>query len=248
MSSPLRDADSSAEPETQDAADTAAAEPTAPEQAAAPGPSRRSLLLGGAATAAAAGTAAATGTGNPLYGGVSGQPLGDGGNRKIGKLRPRPNRKEDRIDKSAAGSETVDLSVLVYSRLAMGHRPGDLQAFDALGGSDDVRLEAWIDQQLNPGGLNYAELNGRIAAANFTTLNKSRSQLWNDHVVNNTDRSLPREEIERATFLRALYSPAQMVEVLADFWHNHFNVDAGDFWAAPMWVHYDRDVIRGHLL
>ena len=35
---------------------------------------------------------------------------------------------------------------------------------------------------------------------------------------------------------------------MVDFWHNHFNVYAWDYWTAPVWVHYDRDVIRGHML
>lgn len=54
-------------------------------------------------------------------------------------------------------------------------------------------------------------------------------------------------ETERLTFLRALYSKKQLVEVLADFWHNHFNVYGDDYYIGPMFVHYDRDIIRQHL-
>jgi uncharacterized protein (DUF1800 family) len=36
--------------------------------------------------------------------------------------------------------------------------------------------------------------------------------------------------------------------MLADFWHNHFNVRGWDGDIAPIFVHYDRDVIRKNLL
>ena len=163
------------------------------------------------------------------------------------KLRSHPPRRKvnDPLEKS---TETPPLSVIVMNRLAFGPRPGDLAAFDALGVDDDSRLTAWIDEQLDPDLIDDTELDNQLAAANFQTLNKSRAQLWADHVVANTDRTLPREETERATFLRAQYSNKQLLQVLANFWHDHFNVDAGDFWAAPMFVHYDRDVIRGNAL
>ncbi len=35
--------------------------------------------------------------------------------------------------------------------------------------------------------------------------------------------------------------------MLADFWHNHFNVYGFEYWSAPVWVHYDRDVIRANV-
>jgi len=36
--------------------------------------------------------------------------------------------------------------------------------------------------------------------------------------------------------------------VLVDFWHNHFNVYGWDYWVGPVFVHYDRDVIRPNVL
>ena len=55
-------------------------------------------------------------------------------------------------------------------------------------------------------------------------------------------------ETQRATFIRAVYSRRQLKEVLADFWHNHFNVFGDDSIQGPMFVHYDRDVIRANML
>jgi len=45
-----------------------------------------------------------------------------------------------------------------------------------------------------------------------------------------------------------VHSKRQLFEVLADFWHNHFNVYGWEFIEAPVWAHYDRDVIRAHAL
>ncbi|MCI0521810.1 MAG: DUF1800 domain-containing protein, partial [Chloroflexi bacterium] len=92
----------------------------------------------------------------------------------------------------------------------------------------------------------------RLSAAGFTTLGKPLLQLWADHVVNNSDdwyyRVLPFIETEKATLIRAVYSQRQLFEVLADFWHNHFNVYGWHYYVAPIFVHYDRDVIRANLL
>ncbi len=91
-----------------------------------------------------------------------------------------------------------------------------------------------------------------IAAQGFTTLGKSRAQLWLDHVVKPgvtwDERMQPARETMAATFLRAVYSQRQLVEVLADFWHNHFNVYGWDSWSAGTWVYYDRDALRGNML
>jgi uncharacterized protein (DUF1800 family) len=61
-------------------------------------------------------------------------------------------------------------------------------------------------------------------------------------------RTQPVRELEAATWLRAVYSRRQLSEVLADFWHDHFNVYAWDAQIAPTFVPFDRDVIRRHAL
>jgi uncharacterized protein (DUF1800 family) len=61
-------------------------------------------------------------------------------------------------------------------------------------------------------------------------------------------RLQPVRELEIAAWLRAVYSRRQLGEVLVDFWHDHFNVFGWDNQIAPVFVHYDRDVIRRHAL
>ncbi|MEL7058484.1 MAG: DUF1800 domain-containing protein [Acidobacteriota bacterium] len=141
--------------------------------------------------------------------------------------------------------------VVVHNRLAYGPRPGDLQAFQALGGSDSARLSAWLDEQLDPSSIDDSALDARISALGFTTLGKSLPQLWLDHMINYVeweDHIRPIEEITRLKFVRAIWSRRQLFEVMAEFWHDHFSVHAWEFAIAPVWVHTDRDAIRPHAL
>ena len=76
-------------------------------------------------------------------------------------------------------------------------------------------------------------------------------QLWADHesVTNNSFiRMLPINETEAATIVRALYSKRQLFERVTNFWHDHFNVFGWDYDCGPVFVHYDRDVIRANAL
>lgn len=142
-------------------------------------------------------------------------------------------------------------AVIAYNRLAFGPRNDDPAAFNALGSTDVERLTNWIDQQLDPAAIVDTACDNALAASGFTTLNKSLTQLWADHVSSNPPWSVrlqPYYEVERATLLRAVWSKRQLLEVLTDFWHNHFNVYAPDSWAAPIWSHWDRVVIRGNAL
>ena len=164
----------------------------------------------------------------------------------------RSSESRTRLETASAptGGSPPSAAVLAYTRAAFGPAPGDIDTFNALGGDDLSRLTAWVDQQLNPGSIDDSVADNRIAASGFTTLNKSLQQLWVDHAVADPDweiRILPATETQLATFLRAVYSKRQLQEVLADFWHNHFNVYAWEFWEAPVWVAYDRDVIRPNI-
>ncbi len=153
---------------------------------------------------------------------------------------------------------TVQLGIIAMNRMAYGPRPGDLEAFNALGSTDDERLRNYVAQQLYPDGLDDSEFEARYAAAGFETLHKTQDELYFDHIASNPYDSnndaywewyaKPAYELVDATFLRAVYSKKQLVEVLADFWHNHFNVY---FWqddGVPLLASYNRDVLRAHML
>ncbi len=158
------------------------------------------------------------------------------------------------VNSASLGSSTLfpppTLEIIALNRMAFGPRVGDPADFRKLGSSDDERIRAYVDRQVNPAGINDDECDAILAAQGFTTLGKSLTQLWQDHAIKDgisyAERLLPATETEKATFLKAVYSKRQLQEVLADFWHNHFNIYAWDRWASSVFVHYDRDVIRAN--
>ncbi len=154
----------------------------------------------------------------------------------------------------------VSPDVIALNRLAFGPRPGDLETFRSLGASPEEQLAAYLEAQLAPETIDDAACEARLAAQQFRTLGKSLETLWQDHFVNGNSppsdftgspwewRTLPVRETEAATFIRAIYSERQLFEVMVEFWHHHFSVYAWDYWIGPVFVHYDRDVIRAHAL
>jgi uncharacterized protein (DUF1800 family) len=149
---------------------------------------------------------------------------------------------DDRFEDSSGGGSSFALRVL--ERLTYGARPEDVDRFLSLGSNDLARLDAWLDEQLAWQALDDGDLEQRLAAAAYQTLGKSITQLWADHVRADVDRYLPVAETEAARILRAVYSGRQLYELLVEFWHDHFNVAGWDFSIAPVFVQYDRDVIR----
>jgi uncharacterized protein (DUF1800 family) len=55
-------------------------------------------------------------------------------------------------------------------------------------------------------------------------------------------------ELSEQKLLRAIYGERQLQEVLADFWFNHFNVDARKNRVRFLITEYERDAIRPHVL
>ncbi len=148
-------------------------------------------------------------------------------------------------------AEAPPLGTLLLNRAAFGPAPGDLKHFESLGATDDERLEAWVDWQLDPGSIDDTELENRLAASGYTTLDKSLPRLWSEHMLEWDDWNVhmrPIAETEMAIFLRAVYTRRQLAEVMADFWHNHFNVWGWHDEAGPVFTHYDREVIRANAL
>lgn len=139
-------------------------------------------------------------------------------------------------------------AVRVWNKCGYGPRPGDVAAFNALGGNDDARLAAWVNLQLTPDSVADTACNNRLAAGSYTTASKSLAQLWADHVrgaqSGGVERSWPCDEAACMKLVRAVYSERQVFEVMVDFWHSHFNVQGWDYSIAPIFMHYDRDVMR----
>lgn len=141
------------------------------------------------------------------------------------------------------------LAIKVLNKAAYGPRPGDIAAFNALGSTDSARLTAWLDRQLNPDGINDSTCDGRVTGANYAPLPMSTAQLWAKYVRGDSQdwpvRYYPAEAAYCVKLTRAIYSERQLYETMVDFWHSHFNVMGWEFNIAPVFMQYDRDVMRG---
>ncbi len=158
------------------------------------------------------------------------------------------------------------------NRLAFGPRPGDLARVIAMG------TDRWIDQQLTPEKIldpTVDEILRELPAWSQTVkalsdsfpnqnvilrnLRMSRGLAPNapfiptpaDSVTIKTanDRMNQQfQQIQAGKILRAQMSERQLVEVLTDFWENHFSVFVGKMPTRFALLEYDRDVIRPHVL
>jgi uncharacterized protein (DUF1800 family) len=157
-------------------------------------------------------------------------------------------------------------------RLTFGPRPGEVERVNLMG------TDRWIERQLAPEGISDAALddvlqgipvysmpvkvltdsfppqdiyvrNLRIArglapnaqlqftpadSAAIKALNARTNQYFN--------------QFQAAKVVRAQMSERQLVEVLTDFWENHFSVYAGKVPTRFTLLEYDRDVIRPRVL
>ena len=136
----------------------------------------------------------------------------------------------------------------VLNRMGYGARINnqfnDIENFRALGNNDDDRLSAYLEQQLDWSSFNDSSFDNLLANANYSTINRSKINMWNTHHVQGSDRDGPAEELERLMVARGVHSEHQLLEVMADFWHNHFNVYSRDYYAQSTLMSWDRDVIR----
>ena len=163
----------------------------------------------------------------------------------------KPPLRDAALTDAAAAIPTSPALVRWLQKASFGYTQAEYTRLLSLGGSDDARWQAWVTEQLNPGAIGDSACDSRLASAAYLTLGKSLTQLWSDHHADTTNyynRMLPVAESECATLLRATYSKRQLYEVLVDFWHDHFSVMGWDYNGGPVFVHYDRDVIRPNVL
>jgi uncharacterized protein (DUF1800 family) len=172
-------------------------------------------------------------------------------------------------DQTGSGAGRCPLEVIALIRMGYGPTASSLEHFEKLGSNPTSRFVNYVEEQINPNHIDDKVCTDRLNQAHFKTLNKSLVQLWTDHVVaaeemtagtakdrdkpagekgeKNKEHDLrmePVNEVEQATWIKAVYSKRQLNEVLVGFWHNHFSVYGYEQKISPPFVHYDRDVIR----
>jgi len=156
------------------------------------------------------------------------------------------------------------------NRLGYGPRPADAAAIAEQGA--DKWLDRFLTEQLDPRRLSQPEaLTARLASLDVLKLGqaellgryrdaiKSAREARREQAKGMTPDAdalnAVREKIrplvaEAATarLSRALQSPAQLEEVLTEFWFNHFNVFAGKGPVGVLVADYEQRAIRAHVL
>lgn len=132
-------------------------------------------------------------------------------------------------------STQIDPVAHALNRLTFGPTPGEYGRVAKMG------VAAFIDEQLAPEKIENGLCN-RVTAR--------FCDMWSEPLIEHYDED---EEtltplLRRLTTLRAVYSNAQLFEVMCEFWSDHFNIDPGKGDCRWSKVGDDRDVIRKHAL
>jgi uncharacterized protein (DUF1800 family) len=158
---------------------------------------------------------------------------------------------------------TVDIDPrTLLNKLAFGPSEAELHSLAKAG------VDGWLAQQLKPPAED--DCAARIASAHMHLKYSSKTpeaevdedrplavlaepieQHWTvvEKALAGQERTFFRTAVACATTIRAVHSRWQLREVLVDFWHNHFNVNAlADNLVAVALPTYDNDVIRRHAL
>jgi uncharacterized protein (DUF1800 family) len=188
-----------------------------------------------------------------------------GGARSAPSVAPVPEPGVRELTADQQASQAV-------SRLTFGPRPGDIERVNAIG------ADRWIERQLFPDGIADAALesvlqglpvwatSARVLADSFppqdvyvrnlrtarglapnaqfqlTAEDSAQFKAINDRGTQQVNQFLA------AKVVRAQMSERQLVEVLTDFWENHFSVFAGKMPTRFTLLEYDREVIRPRVL
>jgi uncharacterized protein (DUF1800 family) len=129
---------------------------------------------------------------------------------------------------------------LLLGRTTYGARQGEYDRARATG------VQAWVDEQLAYESIDNSALEAALAVA-LPTLAMSNRQLI-ENGLDQANRFQALSELRAATYLRQLYSPRQLYEVMVEFWTNHFNIEHVDGPLREFKTVDDREVIRRHAL
>jgi len=154
----------------------------------------------------------------------------------------------------------------VLSRLTFGARPGDAEQVAKLG------VSKWIDRQLHPWtindnaleevlasmtawnqptvGLGKVDFSPKLAATPLTNLMRdslARAQV-KQIAVRVIQATSVNDNFYAGRVARAQLSDRQLLEVVSDFWENHFSVYSAKMPAPTALVEFDRDALRPNAL
>jgi uncharacterized protein (DUF1800 family) len=155
----------------------------------------------------------------------------------------------------------------VLSRLTFGARPGDAEQVKAMG------VSRWIDRQLHPYTINDNALDEVLASTgawNQSTVSQASLDATQRLVASTPLTTLMKDSLARAKVellkvrvfqatslsdnfyagrvARAQLSERQLLEIVTDFWENHFSVYSGKMPSQTALMDLDRDVLRPNAL
>jgi len=155
------------------------------------------------------------------------------------------------------------MSIPVLDRLTFGAKSSEVSFVKKNG------INNWIESQLAPTNLDpavekslkqsllrisYGE-SADYPAINenrpFSSHNKTTEELWpllEAHKMPYPERVRALEELRASRLIYAAHTQWQVRELMVDFWHNHFNIHAGDLAIAVAMPTFEREVIRKNCL
>ena len=192
-----------------------------------------------------------------------------GGTTQRRNTTPAP-RDSDVRPARADFTPAADRARQAVNRLTFGARSGDLGAVEHMG------VDKWIERQLHPERIPDPEMDAVLGR--LETQGKKAFELLADHPTpeelaprlrpraagDSTMRPLASDsalyrasvtsaraltaEVVTSKVLRAAYSERQLLELMVDFWENHFSVSINKSPNRYSMLEYDRDVIRPRAL
>ncbi len=136
-------------------------------------------------------------------------------------------------------SSPFDRGAHLLRRLTYGANPAGRAHLRAVGEA------AWLDDQLDPSAIDTHALDAKLAG--FPALAMTVPQLYGAY----PDNAAAQEalgQLRVAALIRAVESPAQLLERMVEFWSDHFNVTAEGRAVSLLKIVEDREVMRVHAL
>lgn len=128
----------------------------------------------------------------------------------------------------------------LLNRTTFGPTEADLFVANQLG------FEGWLNQQLDVSSLDDSAVEAVIRTALPTTTWTNLQLIEDARLEGRTFAAVA--ELRAATYIRQIFSPRQLYEVMVEFWTNHFNIEQVDGPLRQFKTVDDREVVRKHAM
>lgn len=171
-------------------------------------------------------------------------------------LMPGSSQAQGQMSSASSPAASDALALHVLQRAAFGPAPADWALIREMG--VDGYLTSQLDGTVPPAPMHLQDLMQSLTSLSrhqgeWLALEREVRQA--SQKEDEDSKKEARQKAQEATvamaearLMRALYSPAQLQEVLADFWFNHFNVFSGKGLTRMLVESYEREAIRPHVL